>query len=372
MYKEVIDLLSYNNSKIKKEFFDIQKNKIILYGAGSLGHMALDLLNQIGVRPKYIVDKNYTGQIDGIKVISPKEIDKKEKEEYTFLITISSISYIPIYNYLKNELKCKFVRQFYDYCEVYMKDILGNGWFCPDLSEKEKNKINLILEKLSHDENSFRHYLQFLWWKINRIEKNDNRFPILSNKKYFNAPCFKKFNENENFLDCGAHFGHTIKSFREITNNKFEKIWAIEPDTKNFDILNENIDLDERIILNKIALSSIDNKSKFMDNLGFASKLSSDGDNKITVKKIDSLKINPTIIKLHLEGEELNTLIGAMKTITNHRPILMVLADHNEDGLWKIAELLISLEKYTLYFYLHDYCGNSAIFYALPEERLND
>ena len=48
----------------------------------------------------------------------------------------------------------------------------------------------------------------------------------------------------------------------------------------------------------------------------------------------------------------------------------MILADHNEDGLYEIANFLNQLREYKLYFYLHDYCGNSAVYYAIPKERI--
>jgi hypothetical protein len=43
----------------------------------------------------------------------------------------------------------------------------------------------------------------------------------------------------------------------------------------------------------------------------------------------------------------------------------MILADHSEDGLYKIPQFINKLGGYKLYFNLHDYCGNTAVFYGI-------
>ena len=41
-------------------------------------------------------------------------------------------------------------------------------------------------------------------------------------------------------------------------------------------------------------------------------------------QSIDSLKMKPSVIKIHTEGEELNVLKGSIKTINLHNPLLMI------------------------------------------------
>ena len=151
---------------------------------------------------------------------------------------------------------------------------------------------------------------------------------------------------------------------------KYETIWAVEPDKNNNTIMKTELSGIDKIKYLPIALSNIDGISNFISGLGFASKIEENGNDNVQIQTIDSLNINPSIIKLHLEGYELKALHGATETIRRARPLLMVLADHNEDGLYKIAHFLMALDKYKIYFYLHDYCGNSAIFYAIPKERI--
>lgn len=366
--KEINNILNSKKSIITE---NIKDREIILYGAGKMGIMALDFLEKINIKPKFIIDQNITGTLKNIKIISLKDLTIQDKKECLLIICIVTIPYKNIFDSLKDH-NCSNICHFYDYSNVMLSKYISNGWEKSELDKNDLENIKNICSKLEEDETSLAHYLQFLWWRIRKIENIYKDYPVLLHNKYFDAPCFPKLTENERLLDAGAHFGTTIQHFINATNKKFETIWAYEPDEQNLTILKNllNKEFEKRINLYNIALSDKNGSSYFTDKLGFASKIDKEGNIKVSIKRIDSLNINPTIIKLHLEDHELKALNGAKKTIIEHRPILMVLADHNEDGLYKIATFLINLKDYKLYFYLHDYCGNSAIFYAIPYERI--
>lgn len=366
--KELKQLLS--SSPIQCNIYNpIKQNGIVLYGAGAMGEMALDFLKLINVTPKYIVDTHKNGKLREINIIHPIDIPKDDLENLTFILCVVTAPITPIVKYLK-ELGCQDIRHFYDYTEIMLKNELTNGWACFNPTPEDIEGISRVCQYLEHDKHSLSHYLQFLWWRLRRVEKIYEEYPVLSNKKYFKAPCMPKLTENEAFLDGGAHFGTTIKSFLDAVDMQFNTIWSVEPDKKNMSIMKTEFSNVDNIKYLPIALSNTDELSNFVDGLGFASKVEKNGNKTIQTKTIDSLNINPTIIKLHLEGYELKALQGANETINRARPILMVLADHNADGLYKIANFLMSLKEYKIYFYLHDYCGNSAIIYAIPKERV--
>lgn len=74
---------------------------------------------------------------------------------------------------------------------------------------------------------------------------------------------------------------------------------------------------------------------------------------------------------MHLEGGEMNALIGAIKTLRQHRPILAVTIYHNYDTALKLPAYLIgNLEDYIYLVRLHSYGGTGAVLYAIPKERL--
>lgn len=363
----------FNSNWDKEEFYkEISSEGIVLYGAGSMGKMALDLLKLTNIKPQYIVDKNSNGILDGINVVSPDNIPKEDFERFSFVVCIASIPYQPIKDFLI-KLGCKDVRHFYDYSELKLSNFMGNGWISPNPDDEAKQKIISVCKAFEHDSCSISHYLQFLWWRIRRKELIYPEFPVISGEKFFNFKNFPSLTKKEVFLDGGAHQGESIKKFIEKTEGRFEHIWAFEPDKTNFEYLKKNI-------VNNVSNITLFNKavynkcgcSKFQAGLGYASKIIKEGTEDTQMVSMDSLpEIEPTIIKLHIEGSELEALKGAAKTIKKNRPIVMVLADHNKDGLYKIPEFLMEQTDYKLFFNLHDYCGNSAVFYALPSERIN-
>ena len=364
----------YSHKPVKEKIYrPVSEEGIVLYGAGKMGKMAIDLMKKKKIFPKYIIDQKAKGNIEGVEIIAPHEIPEIDKQKCTFLVAIVTLPLQPIINSLC-EIGCQDVRHFYDYSQFYFPDLMSNGWEMFNLTQKIKNEIESVLNQLSHDEPSVIDYLRFLWWRLKRKDISYSDFPVLSDKKYFRADHFPDLTDEEIFVDGGAHFGYIIDEFINAVNGKFKHIFAFEPDSENISAMKEHLCLclDEgRITIFDTALTDINQSINFFAGLGYASKTDKNGDSLTkTVKLDDLIKIKPTIIKLHIEGDELKALKGAKKIIKKNRPILMVLADHNKDGLYKIAKFLYNLDKYKLYFNLHDYCGNSAIFYAYPEERI--
>ena len=95
--------------------------------------------------------------------------------------------------------------------------------------------------------------------------------------------------------------------------------------------------------------SSID-KSFIIQNLFFYFKKKKFKFKKteITIKKLDSFKLNPDIIKIDTENYELNIILGAIKTIKKYKPIIMI-----ENPSKKINVILDKL-NYQKYQYLKE------------------
>lgn len=62
--------------------FISEKQNIVLYGAGGIGNMTYNILKEKGFKVCYFIDDNenkWGTNIDGIEIISRKEIKKKDK-----------------------------------------------------------------------------------------------------------------------------------------------------------------------------------------------------------------------------------------------------------------------------------------------------
>ncbi|MCH8945313.1 MAG: FkbM family methyltransferase [Nanoarchaeota archaeon] len=160
---------------------------------------------------------------------------------------------------------------------------------------------------------------------------------------------FEKSIEDKIVLDCGAHHG-TFSFLCVLMGAK--KIYSFEPVSSTYSILEENIllnKLNQKIIPIKKA---VDNK-KGMQKIYFgkiadgSASLNKHFDNfeVIQTTSLDEfLKENKIIkvglIKMDIEGNEKNALIGAKKIIKNQKPILTLSAYHKPEDKKELPETI--------------------------------
>jgi FkbM family methyltransferase len=350
---------------------------IILYGAGNLGKMAKRYFDKLEVPILFIVDSN-TESIndpfwDNIKIFKPNEIPLHTRLKCITIVCIVTRPFMEIYNIL-NTFAFKNIIPFYDITLFYQdKHPLNNGWMINKLDIQDIIKIRYILSKLK-DDISRSHHLQFVAWHCLREEWIFKNVSILNDNRYFIPEIISILNDNEIFVDIGAHHGEVTLKFMDIVYNKFDNILLIEPDRDNIDNLVDNIKENihnYNISLIPIAIGEKNEEQKnFYCGLDYASQFSNISNDYVRVKKIDDLNINPTFIKIHTEGNEIDIINGGIKTINKNRPIITTTYYHNSNGLWKsIYQLMTTLKDYIFYTRLHSWCGTGAVIYAIPKER---
>lgn len=186
-------------------------------------------------------------------------------------------------------------------------------------------------------------------------------------------------NENEVFCDCGAFTGDTIQDFIKVTNNKFKKIVAFEPDSDNFIKLKELSDTDTRIVplcagvwdhSSTIDFYTGNSAGSRVQDVKNIFNMSSDSHLvSVPVRAIDSVTecSDLTFIKMDVEGSEMNALKGALQTIKKNRPKLAICIYHSDDDMVNIPEYLYSnLDNYSFYVRHYGYTINETVLYAIP------
>jgi hypothetical protein len=89
---------------------------------------------------------------------------------------------------------------------------------------------------------------------------------------------------------------------------------------------------------------------------------------------VAELNIKPDLIKLDVEGAEMQVICGAMRTIHEHRPQLAVSIYHSHEDMISIPHFLVTHLKNYVFHVGHYSTGIiETIFYAIPEElkRIN-
>ena len=291
------------------------KNKIIIFGAGTRGMRVLSLLQENGINVDCIVDNDsekWGRQLYGL------EIEQPDKQNYR------------------------------DTCCI--------------ISQKNKKTISDVYKQLIN-----------LGAKDNNIFKYEdyNTYNFLEDKQYFDEKILK-FEKSEVFIDAGVFDLHTSKEFiKRCENYNVEnyKIYAFEPDKDSYrrcqGIQNELTNAD--IQLYNCGLWSEDTTLYFVNN-GTSSRITSEKmDNYIDVVSLDScIKDNVTFIKMDIEGAELEALRGGTELIKKNKPKLAISIYHKKEDLTEIPLLIKKLvPEYKLYIRHYSNVEAETVLYAV-------
>lgn len=166
-----------------------------------------------------------------------------------------------------------------------------------------------------------------------------------------------KLGNNEIYCDLGAYNGDTIDEFLSFTSRHFEKIYAFEPDKKNFKKLDKKYGKTENIFLFNSAVSDISGEIGFSLNGGRNSAESDTGESISALSLDDVLKgEKASYIKFDVEGMEEKAIFGAEKTILKHKPKMLISAYHKTDDYFKIPLAVNSIrDDYKIYMRHYKY-----------------
>ena len=172
--------------------------------------------------------------------------------------------------------------------------------------------------------------------------------------------------QTELFLDVGANDGISALTFRLY--NQDYKILSLEPDSKHNDALNnikrkdknfefQNIGLGNKNETKKLYIpecngvyigqlaslikdEAFNNVPKIISQKNISSKVKIIEKN-IEIKTIDSMNLQPEIIKIDVEGFESQVLEGGIETIKKKKPFLMI--EINNVSVKKVGSILLEL-----------------------------
>ena len=178
----------------------------------------------------------------------------------------------------------------------------------------------------------------------------------------------------EIFVDVGAYNGDTIEKFIDICNNKYEMIYAFEPEERLYkEIVNKNF---KNIQIYNFCLYNKKGEIKFKlyDSIGneFISSTAVENElgTEVTLKTntLDNVLMDRpvTMIKMDIEGSELCALKGSKKTIQKYKPKLAIYVSHKKEDLIDIIQYIKSIvPEYKLYLKHHSYVQEDIVLYCV-------
>lgn len=319
---------------------------IILYGMGNGADMIIEVLGSLGLQHSdvFASDGFVRGHFfHGKKVLTFSEV-KEKYDDFIILMTFA----------VHDRETLDKVKKMSEEYELYSPTvpIAGKGLFTLDFI-KENDELFERAYNLLADERSKKDFVNILNFKVS------GKISYLFDAHYEKPLLYEEIlhlGENEVIVDLGAYDGDTIREFLTATDGRYKKIFAFEPDAKNFRKLTAKTDGMES--LECFNLGAWDKKETlfFQKKKGRNSHQADEGI-PVEFDSVDNtVKDEVTFIKMDIEGAELKALEGARQTIIKHRPKLYVCAYHRNEDMFalplKIKELC---GDYKIYFRHHPY-----------------
>lgn len=251
------------------------------------------------------------------------------------------------------------------YSQIWTK-VLAMSGMSPINEAIYQNKIK-ELYTLCEDEDS-RKTVEYIL-RMRKDNTDDNQFVMQENfgidPDYFEQT-FLHFHLEEIYLDIGPQDGGTIDDFIKRVNNQYKKIMAWEIGKDSLKILNKKYK-DKRI---QICPYGAWNESTIMSvggTNGGRHLQSDDGKDGIMCKRIDDVVDCPvTLIKMDVEGAEMNALLGAREIIKKYKPKLMISLYHKPNDIWELPLFVKELvPEYKIYIRHHRTTPNDTVLYAV-------
>lgn len=215
--------------------------------------------------------------------------------------------------------------------------IEGGGLFTYEYCEEHADEINEVYSSL-YDDFSRKVFADVINFRISG--KISYLRGITTPKSEVYTDIIKP-SGTETYIDLGAYNGDTIAEITEAAGGKHGKIYALEPDRRNFKKLMKNTEGMENILAFNCAVWSEDTELMFADKSGRQSAVSSQGRPK-EARSVDSILEGQKadIIKMDVEGAEEEAINGASGTIRKYRPKLMISLYHRNRDIFYLPLMI--------------------------------
>lgn len=319
-----------------------EKRPVYIYGMGDGAIKIMSVFREYGIKTTGIFasDDFVRGHsFQGFRVMKLSEVEEKEDD---FVVVLAfAAGYEELIERIKGIAKKH---------TLYVPDVpvVGSGLFTYEYCLEHREQLEEVYNLLA-DDFSRRVYAGIINFKISGDIK------WLENITTTKIDIYIKIirpNLNEHYVDLGAYNGDTIKELMEITRNKYVRIYAMEPDRKNFKKLCRYVENMHHVYAVNSAAWCTNTHLPFASKSGRQSSLASGGNKLIEARSVDSLLEGKeaTLIKMDVEGAEREAIWGASQTIARYSPRLMIALYHRNEDMFELPLLVHKLNpKYKLY-----------------------
>lgn len=179
------------------------------------------------------------------------------------------------------------------------------------------------------------------------------------------------------FVDLGAYVGDTIEKAYEFYEKSLKQVVSFEPDENNIALLKKRmkeccITEDKWTLIDKGSWS--EQTSLYFSSSNSSSSITEDGDIRIEVDSVDNIMaendLHADYIKMDVEGSEMESLQGAMRTIQENHPLLAICVYHKMSDLFELIQKvqeIVGVDTYNYYLRYHGPDLRELVLYAIPK-----
>lgn len=329
--------------------------KIVLYGMGDGAEKIKAVLDERGIKVSDIMasDDFVRGQsFLGYRVKKLSEIEEEYGSDFVILVCFGSqIPEVMEHIYEVSEKH-----------ELYAPNVpvVGEGVFDLEYAKANSEDFQRVYKMLADEQSK-------------KVFENVIRYKLSGELRYLReceSPAEEKFDllqigTEEIVVDLGAYDGDTLVEFLNGTSLQFTKLYAMEPDNKNYRKLKRRLYMIGSALLEAYNVGAWDEDTTITFNMRAGrSSTASGGTHRaaryqdIKMMKTDTMLCGQpaTYIKIDVEGAEENALRGAAETIANFRPKLNVALYHRNEDMFRLPLLISELNKrYKFYLRHHPY-----------------
>ncbi|MDE7362193.1 MAG: FkbM family methyltransferase [Oscillospiraceae bacterium] len=331
--------------------------RIVLYGMGDGAEKIKAVLDEKGIEVSDIMASDDFVRGHNFLGCRVKKLSEIEAEYDDFIILVCFGTQIP--DVMEN------IYGISERHELYAPNVpvAGDGLFDLGFANEHKSELQKVYNMLADEQSK-------------RVFENVIRYKLSGDLKYLReveTPFEEKFDLlkigiEEIYVDLGAYNGDTLIEFLNETSMQFTKLYAMEPDDKNYRKLKRRLYMIGSALLEAYNVGAWDEDTTAMFSLraGRSSHtvpqegkpLNTARFREIKMMKVDTmLRGEPaTYIKFDVEGSEENALLGAKETIAACRPKLNIALYHRNEDMYKLPLLVSGMnKKYKLYMRHHPY-----------------
>lgn len=338
------------------------KKPVKIYGSGKFAKFAALLIIESGIKLEGFVDDEkyyYPGkkiEVNGVEYLC-ENINSVNTEDDSYNMVVGIQDYRKM-AYIKEKFSDKILVEWVDNVDYHY---MQKGFL-----DKYKSEIGGIRDELCDEESKL---VLDEFFNARYTGNPENLVKLVHDDKNTYDWDLLGVSEDDIIVDGGAYTGDTIDEIMQLCGGRIKKIYAFEPDEKNYEKLKNNISENyENVVAVKAGLYSKDTILRFESFGTMGSSVEIDGEESIDVVALDKHEEykDVSLIKMDIEGSECDAIKGAMELIKRNKPRLAICIYHNNDDIIKIFELLKKMD-YRYYLRQHGYCAEETVLYAISE-----